>query len=162
MVDENNIKNITLDNAIKRSDSSMVDENKTHRKIFGLAFSVQIPLWSMKTEISSLTWRDIYRFRFLYGRWKRRGGEINAQKVSRSDSSMVDENGVNLAWFWAFNAVQIPLWSMKTFYGQFLNEKLKRFRFLYGRWNGLSLTLLQLGVQILWSMKTEIQSTERF
>ncbi len=49
MVDENNFTLAELLVDLLRSDSSMVDENLLNIYLICFQFSVQIPLWSMKT-----------------------------------------------------------------------------------------------------------------
>jgi len=89
----------------------MVDENRQTRTEAQSVLLVQIPLWSMKTP----------------------DGVILRVLLPGSDSSMVDENALNLALNKIQGDVQIPLWSMKTIY-QCASASLGRpFRFLYGR-----------------------------
>ena len=73
------------------SDSSMVDEYVLIVTTHKLRWCVQIPLWSMNTSIHRGQCRYSSVFRFLYGRWIRHIGQINAFPMTSSDSSMVDE-----------------------------------------------------------------------
>ncbi len=51
------------------SDSSMVDEYLKERLVILKHCRVQIPLWSMNTQIQRRRSELCSRFRFLYGRW---------------------------------------------------------------------------------------------
>ena len=93
------------------SDSSMVDENLRRWEAVRPHSPVQIPLWSMKTEITND--RTFLPARVQIPLW--------SMKTSRLCHSMTSLN------------VQIPLWSMKTTFNGVPYGNLNKFRFLYGR-----------------------------
>ncbi len=111
---------ISLYERLRRSDSSMVDEN-------------------CSCDIDSSRASE---FRFLYGRWKPWLPVLVPVLYSRSDSSMVDENQGRSRLRLRLWLVQIPLWSMKTYrLNKFVNISYP-FRFLYGRWKLISSLLM--------------------
>ena len=117
------------------SDSSMVDENLRRWEAVRPQSPVQIPLWSMKTEITND--RTFLPARVQIPLWSMKTGTKSLRPGSKkvqiplwsmktinskslpislrgSDSSMVDENVVLWPHKGACCSVQIPLWSMKT------------------------------------------------
>ena len=159
----------------------MVDENSISSTWKLKYFAVQIPLWSMKTEVFLNEPVRVNEFRFLYGRWKPSDYSSITPAFARSDSSMVDEN-VSVCTFPAYED------TFRFLYGRWKRanrltsgRQFDGFRFLYGRWKrsriphrrnikrssdssmvdenplGQKHSPHQCQVQIpLWSMKTSI------
>ena len=148
---------ITLDLPRVSSDSSMVDENSSVSVTGAKFISVQIPLWSMKTNLIFAYVLSFDEFRFLYGRWKRTNAR-NARCFLRVQiplwSMKTSSTGTGVRGC----RVQIPLWSMKTHRNSKVQRGLYQFRFLYGRWKlekDCKHAEKYQPVQIpLWSMKT--------
>ena len=124
------------------SDSSMVDEYPPSFLHGHLLHSVQIPLWSMSTCLSSTSGVFNAMFRFLYGRWVppvfSRDYTVSAKfrfLYGRWVQLYLITQHWSLTWFrflygrWVlkyhpfrfiFYKVQIPLWSMSTLYVMFV------------------------------------------